>query len=120
MNKKQKTFLWLGIVIFMALSSLILLALLGLQNDISKIELFIVGLGYIFLLFLSIVGLDKISRYFLTPKGERGDFWCIKFGWCIKKVYRIQTIDLSKLRIKAEKLKTNFQKKLRNRINKSE
>jgi hypothetical protein len=107
MNKKQKTFLWLGIVIFMVLSSLILLALLGLQNDISKIELLIVGLGYIFLLFLSVVGLDKISWYFLTPKDERGDFWCIK------KVYRIQTIDLSKLRTKAEKLKTNLQESLK-------
>ena len=114
MNKKQKTFLWLGIVIFIVLSSLILLALLGLQNDISKIELFIVGLGYIFLLFLSIVGLDKISWYFLTPKDERGDFWCIN------KFSLTQTIDLSKLRTKAEKLKTNFQKRLRSWINKSE
>jgi hypothetical protein len=114
MNKKQKTFLWLGIVIFIVLSSLILLALLGLQNDISKIELFIVGLGYIFLLFLSIVGLDKIFWYFLTPKDERGDFWCIN------KVCHTQTIDFSKLRTKAENLKTNFQKRLRSWINKSE
>lgn len=118
MNKKQKTFFWLGIVIFMVLSSLILLALLGLQNDISKIELLIVGLGYIFLLFLSIVGLDKISWYFLTPKDERGDFWCIKFDWYIKKVYRIQSIDLSKLRTKAEKLKTNLQESLKKLLTK--
>ncbi len=114
MNKKQKTFLWLGIVIFIVLSSLILLALLGLQNDISKIELCIVGWGYIFLLILSIVGLDKILWYFLTPKDKRGDFWCIN------KVYRIQAIDLSKLRTKAENLKTNFQKRLRSWINKGE
>jgi cytochrome c-type biogenesis protein CcmE len=112
MNQKQKTFLWLGIVIFIVLSSLILLALLGLQNDISKIELCIIGLGYIFLLILSIVGLDKILWYFLTPKDERGDFWCTN------KVYRIQTIDLSKLRTKAEKLKTNLQESLKKLLTK--
>lgn len=102
------------IFLILALTSLTLLALQGLQNDMSKIEIFIVGSGYIVLLFLSIVGLDKITLYLLTPKNERGDFWSIK------QVCRIWTIDLSKLRTETKKLgkKIKLPKRLRSWINK--
>ena len=60
--------------------------------QIPKMLIYPFGISWCILLFLAMVGMDRIVYYLLLPKNERGNFFYIK------KAGFIRTIDLSELR----------------------
>jgi len=94
-----------GVLIFLLLCVLggIVLPVLRMQTNLSPLVIKIMGISWCGLIFLSVVGCDRIIGYFCTPKHSRGSFSFIK------DVRRYKTIDLSdvaeRLRHKEEKAK---------------
>jgi hypothetical protein len=61
------------------------------RSPISEAEATLFGVGLLTLLFLALVGCDRICGYFCAPKGYRGPFWFIR------QVRHFKTFDLSEL-----------------------